>query len=183
MAPEYAILCFRPTRLTSIQPPPARLLPDVGTQHFQRPSRMKRQRVRGMAPQLRQPREAGPGRISCRGMFAGEQRADGRVHHAPLAGGPDGPDAVRHSRLSGEVPGGRDVVGRRRIVRVGFVASLSLDLSLDFAEVLLQLPEIVVRQHDRMPAVRLGSGHGPLWTFGLACQMGGRNWGVLADAP
>jgi hypothetical protein len=26
-----------------------------------------------------------------------------------------------------------------------------------------------------MPAVRLGNEHGPLWTIGLACQMGGRN--------
>jgi len=50
----------------------------------------------------------------------------------------------------------RVVGGGRRGVDVGLVAGLGLDLSLDLAEVLLQLPEIVVRQHDRMPAVLLG---------------------------
>jgi len=66
------------------------------------------------------------------------------------------------------------VVGGRRGVRVGFVAGLGLDLSLDLAEVLLQLPEIVVRQHDRMPTVRLRARHGPSRTIGLACQLGGK---------
>jgi hypothetical protein len=37
------------------------------------------------------------------------------------------------------------VIGGRRGVGVGFVAGLGLNLSLDLAEVLLQLPEIVVR--------------------------------------
>ena len=46
------------------------------------------------------------------------------------------------------------VVGRRRVVRVGFVAGLSLDLSFDLAEVLLQFPEIVVRQEARQCVVR-----------------------------
>ena len=48
------------------------------------------------------------------------------------------------------------VVGRRGEVGVGDIAGLRLNLSLDLAQVLLQLPEIVVRQHDRMPAVLLG---------------------------
>jgi len=43
------------------------------------------------------------------------------------------------------------VVERRRGVGVGLVAGLSLDLSLDLAEVLLQLPEIVVRQEAGTP--------------------------------
>jgi hypothetical protein len=34
------------------------------------------------------------------------------------------------------------VVGGRRVVRNGFTTSLSLDLSLDLALVLLQLPEL-----------------------------------------
>ena len=68
----------------------------------------------------------------------------------------------------------RVVVGGRRGVGVGFVASLSLDLGLNLSKVLLQLPEIVVRQHDRMPAVRLWSGHGPLWAVGFDCQSDGR---------
>ena len=45
------------------------------------------------------------------------------------------------------------VVGRRGVVQNGFVAGFSLDLSLDLAEVLLHLSQVVVGQHDRMPAV------------------------------
>ena len=65
----------------------------------------------------------------------------------------------------------RGVVGGRRGVGVGFVAGFRLDQGFSVGQVLLQLPEIVVRQHHRVPAVRFG--HGPLWTIGLACQMGG----------
>jgi len=50
----------------------------------------------------------------------------------------------------------RVVVGRRRVVRDGFVTGLSLDLSLDLAEVLPHLPHVVVRQNDGMPADGLG---------------------------
>jgi len=64
-----------------------------------------------------------------------------------------------------------EIVGRT-VVRNTFASGLGLNLSLDLAEVLLHLPEIVVRQHDRMPAVWFGGGHGPLWTIGLACQIG-----------
>ena len=45
------------------------------------------------------------------------------------------------------------VVGGRRGVGVGFVAGLGLNLSLDLAEVLLHLSDVVVGQHHRMPAV------------------------------
>jgi len=48
------------------------------------------------------------------------------------------------------------VVGRRGVVQNGFITGLSLDLSLDLAKVLLHLPQVVVRQHDGMPAVGLG---------------------------
>jgi len=46
------------------------------------------------------------------------------------------------------------VVGRRGEVWVRLVAGLSLDLSLDLAEVLLQLPEVVVRQEAGMAGTR-----------------------------
>jgi hypothetical protein len=67
-------------------------------------------------------------------------------------------------------------VVRRLVVRVGLVAGLGLDLSFDLGHVLLHLSEIVVRQHHRMP--KAGLGHGPSWTIGLACQMGG---GIFHD--
>ena len=67
-----------------------------------------------------------------------------------------------------------DVGGRRGEVGVGLVAGLSLDLSLDLAEVLLQLPEIIVREQTGMPAVGFRRGHRPLWTIGHACQTSGR---------
>jgi hypothetical protein len=54
------------------------------------------------------------------------------------------------------------VVGRRVVVGKRFVAGLGLDLSLKLSEVLLHLPDVVVRQHDRMPAVGPGFEHGPL---------------------
>jgi hypothetical protein len=54
----------------------------------------------------------------------------------------------------------RVVVGRRGVVRVGGVVRLSLDLSLNLAEVLLHLPQVIVRQHDGMPAVLLS--HRPI---------------------
>ena len=47
------------------------------------------------------------------------------------------------------------VVGRRGVVQNGFVAGLSLDLSLDLAEVLPHLPQIVVSQHDLVPTFLL----------------------------
>jgi len=48
------------------------------------------------------------------------------------------------------------VVGRRGEVGVGDVAGLGLDDGVGLGNGLLHLPEIVVRQHDRMPTVLLG---------------------------
>ncbi len=64
--------------------------------------------------------------------------------------------SVKHGRRSGFsirrilfLPAGKSrrlvVVGRRRVVQNGLIAGLCLNLSLDLAEVLLHLPQVVVR--------------------------------------
>jgi hypothetical protein len=46
--------------------------------------------------------------------------------------------------------------GRRKVVQNGFAKGCGLDDGLGFGQVLFQLPEVVVRQHEWVPPVLLG---------------------------
>ena len=63
-------------------------------------------------------------------------------------------------------------VVRRAVVQNTFASSLGLNLSLDLAEVLLRPPEIVIRQHDRVPAVLLGHCAIPGWRVVMSRRRG-----------